>query len=192
MTREEWLQASVESVRPLFDILAHPLPDRIRVTCGNPSRNARSAKARAIGEHFSPRLSEDSTHEISISPTVDDPYEVFGILLHELSHAATDGDGHKGRFPRLVQKLKLRGKPTATFIDDDFRTEYKLIIDSIGAYPHARLNIGTAKKPQGTRLLAAQCPSCGYLVRITSKWASVALPRCPNPNDQTPAILILK
>ena len=94
-TREEWLQSFLGEIRPVFQAAGHPLPDRIRVTCGFPSKSARSDKARRIGEHWSPKASDDLTHEISVSQVVDDPLEVAAILTHELAHAATDGDGHR-------------------------------------------------------------------------------------------------
>ena len=109
LTRENWLNTAVDELRPLFDANGYPLPERIRVTCGFPSRHARSLN-RAIGEHWSAKASEDNTHEILISPVQDDPIEVFGILVHELAHSATDGDGHKGRFPACVRKLWLEGE----------------------------------------------------------------------------------
>jgi hypothetical protein len=113
-TREDWLAQAIAELRSVFSALNHPLPDNIRVACGFPSSNARSAKNRAVGEHWSARASADQHHEILISPVVDDPVRVLGILVHELAHASTDGDGHKGRFPALVKALSLEGKPTAT------------------------------------------------------------------------------
>ena len=91
--REEWLNAAVEELRPIFDSVNNPLPDAIRVTCGFPSSRARANNA-FIGEHWSPAASNDNHHEILISPVVDDPLQVFATLVHELAHAATDGDGH--------------------------------------------------------------------------------------------------
>jgi hypothetical protein len=104
-TREDWLAQAIAELRPVYSALNHPLPDNIRVACGFPSSNARSAKNRAVGEHWSARASADQTHEILISPVIDDPVRVLGILVHELAHASTDGDGHKGRFPALVRSL---------------------------------------------------------------------------------------
>ena len=112
-TREQWLNLAVDELRPLFDANGYPLPERIRVTCGFPSRHARSLN-RAIGEHHSPTASSDNTHEILISPVESDVFEVFGILVHELAHAATDGDGHRGRFPACIRRFYLEGKPTST------------------------------------------------------------------------------
>jgi hypothetical protein len=34
-------------------------------------------------------------------------------------------------------------------------------------------------KKQGTRMLKAECPECGYTIRLTKKWADVGLPTCP-------------
>lgn len=178
-TREDWLAQAVQELRPVFSALSHPLPANIRVACGFPSSNARSAKNRAVGEHWSSKASSDNTHEILISPVVDDPVRVLGILVHELAHSATDGDGHKGRFPALVRSLSLEGKPTATVEGAKFRAEYQPLLEDLGVYPHAALNAGTNRKVQSTRMLKASCPDCGYTVRLTAKWANIALPVCP-------------
>jgi hypothetical protein len=145
-TREDWLAQAIAELRPVFSALSHPLPDNIRVACGFPSSNARSAKNRAVGEHWSAKASSDNTHEILISPVVDDVFRVLGILVHELAHAATDGDGHKGRFPALVKALSLEGKPTATTEGAKFKAEYLPLLEDLGVYPHAALNAGTTAR----------------------------------------------
>jgi hypothetical protein len=33
-------------------------------------------------------------------------------------------------------------------------------------------------------MLKAFCPSCGYTVRLTSKWAALGLPTCPLDGDE--------
>ena len=182
--REDWLQQAVIELRPIFEANGFPLPDRIRVTCGFPSSKARSLH-RAIGEHWSPSASSDNTHEILISPVVDDATEAFAILCHELAHAATNGDGHRGRFPECVRKLWLEGKPTATVAGDTFKINFAPVIDSLGNYPHSRLNINAERKVQGTRMLKAVCPACGYTIRLTSKWSQLGLPYCANNHSAT-------
>ena len=181
-TREEWLNQAVEELRPVFDGIA-PLPANIRVTCGFPSRHVRSLN-RAIGEHWSDKSSSDGTHEILISPVCDDPVEVFGILVHELAHSATDGDGHGKRFKAVVRHLKLEGKPTATVVGQAFKDEYGALIEALGAYPHARLNVVADRKVQSTRMLKAICSQCGYTIRLSSKWAGLGLPDCPVDGTQ--------
>jgi len=188
--REEYLKAAVAELRPIFSSTGFPLPDLIRVACGFPSSKARS-QHRAIGEHWSPSASGDDHHEILISPVMDNPYEVWGVLVHELCHAATDGDGHRGRFPTAARALWLEGKPTATTIGTDFRVNMQAVVESLGDYPHAALNVGLQKKTQSTRMLKAVCPHCGYTLRLSHKWAykdgAVNLPLCPN--DSTPFLI---
>lgn len=176
MNREQWLEAAVQELRPLFEIRGFPLPDKIRVTCGFPSRRARS-RLRAVGEHWSPKASQDGAHEIFISPVLSESMEVLATLVHELCHAATDGDGHGSKFKRAARAMWLEGKPTSTYGGDAFKSEMSSLIDT--DYPHASLNAGVDEKKQGTRMLKACCPSCGYTIRLTAKWAQLGLPDCP-------------
>lgn len=178
MNRENWLNSAVVELRPVFDSLGYPLPAKIKVSCGFPSRHARSLN-RAIGEHWSDKVSQGANHEILISPVVDDPVEVFAILCHELAHSASDGDGHRGRFPHIVKGLLLEGKPTSTKAGQAFKDQFKALIEGLGEYPHEKLNVGANRKTQSTRMLKASCPSCGYTIRLSSKWANVGLPSCP-------------
>jgi len=176
--REEWLKAAVDELRPVFSAVEFPLPDRIRVTCGFPSSRAK-ANNRFIGEHWSPAASTDNHHEILISPVVDDPLQVFSTLVHELCHAATDGHGHDKVFTRCARALWLEGKPSSAAGGERFKINFKDLLDSLGAYPHSRLNIDAVRKKQTTRMLKAACPHCGYTVRLTQKWADLGLPECP-------------
>jgi hypothetical protein len=188
-TREEYLQAAVAELRPLFQSIGFPLPDALRVTCGFPSTKARS-KTQAIGEHWSPAASSDGSHEISVSPVIDDVFVVFATLLHELCHASTDGDGHQGRFPTVIRKVWLEGKPTSTYGGEAFKRNFTDMVESLGTYPHASLNVSRVTKTQTTRMIKATCEEtifnddgdrevCGYTVRLSTKWADVGLPKCP-------------
>jgi hypothetical protein len=177
MNREDWLSLGVAELRPFFKSIGHTLPDKVRVTCGFPSKGARS-RNKAIGEHWASEASDGSYHEIMISPVVNDPYEVFGILVHELIHSVTVGQGHMGDFPRICKKLFLEGKPTATVIGDNFRKNFSALIDSLGDYPHDRLNVSANKKTQSTRMLKATCGGCGYVIRLTKTHADKGLPTC--------------
>jgi len=188
--REQYLNAAVDELRSVFDSVNYPLPALIRVACGFPSSKSRS-QHRAIGEHWSPSASTDGHHEILISPVIDNPVDVFAVLVHELCHAATDGDGHRGRFPHAARALWLEGKPTSTHAGDLFKSNFAGLIESLGEYPHAALNVGLQKKTQSTRMLKAHCVACGYTVRISFKWAykdnAPNLPFCPN--DSVPLIV---
>ena len=183
MNREQWLQSALTELRPIFETVGFPLPEKIRVTCGFPSSRAK-ANNRFLGEHWSPRASTDQHHEILISPVLDDAIKVFSTLVHELAHAATDGDGHGARFKRCARSLWLEGKPTSTYAGDTFKQNFAALIEGIGAYPHAALNIEAVRKKQATRMLKAQCPGCGFTVRLTQLWADRGLPVCSNDQQQ--------
>jgi hypothetical protein len=185
--REQWLNNAVTSVRGIFHANGFPLPDHIRVSCGFPSKRARSLY-RNVGEHFSPDASEDATHQIFISPVLDDSVEVLGVLVHELSHAVT-GAGHGTSFKHCVRKVWLEGSLTQTKVGVNFRTNFAPILDSLGIYPHAKLNVESSYKVQSTRMLKAVCNTCvvhapdgtvksQYTIRVSKGWADKGLPTC--------------
>jgi hypothetical protein len=176
-TREEWLSKAVSELRPVFDSVGHPLPEKIETSCGFPSSNARSRTRRAVGEWWSAKQSPSGHHQIFIAPQVSESFDVFGVLVHELAHSATEGDGHKGRFPKLVKSLWLEGKPSSTVIGSDFRTNFADLVASLGDYPHDGLTVPPKAKVQSTRMLKASC-SCGYTIRLTKTWADKGLPTC--------------
>lgn len=182
--REDWLSAAVSELRPFFDAVGAPLPANVRVTCGFPSNAKRSG---AIGECWADTASADKTFEVLISPVLDDPMRVFDVLVHELCHATAGAMNHGINFQRVAAAMHLApslGKAgwKATGRADTFVPTFGAIVDSLGAYPHAALTM-TNRKVQTTRMLKAVCPSCGYTVRLTSKWASLGLPSCPVDSD---------
>lgn len=181
-TREEWLTAGIEEVRPLFDLYSKPLPARIRVSCGFPSTALRSG---AIGECWINSASADGTFEILIHPKLADPESVFEVLIHELCHATAGAFNHGVNFQKIAAAMHLMAIGTgkqpwkSTKGDPDFGVVYGDIISSLGAYPHAELKSDRQIKKQSTRMLKACCPSCGYTVRLTQKWADIGMPTCP-------------
>lgn len=185
-TREEWLTVAIEELRPVYAVLGKPLPQRIRPACGFPLGSKRS---KAIGQCWADSASADKTVEILIAPTLADPVEVFEVLVHELCHATAGAMNHGLKFARAASMMGLMAVGTgkekwkSTKGDASFLPAYKGMIDGLGAYPHAALTFSNAKKTQGTRMLKACCPSCGYTVRLTQKWADQGLPTCPCGDD---------
>lgn len=175
-TREEWLTAAVQELRPLFDLWAAPVPAKVRVTCGFPSNARRTG---AIGECWIDKASSDRTFEILISPTLDDPKRVFDVLIHELCHTLPQSFNHNKTFGKHAAAMRLQAAPNwkSTAAGVDFDSTYGAIIEGLGEYPHASLNMTTRTK-QGTRLLKATCGGCGYTIRLTQKWAGLGLPTC--------------
>jgi hypothetical protein len=182
--REDWLSAAVSELRPFFDAVGAPLPANVRVTCGFPSNAKRSG---AIGECWADTASADKTFEVLISPVLDDPLRVFDVLVHELCHATAGAMNHGVNFQKVAGLMHLVPSAgpkgwKATGPSTSFIPTFGSIIDSLGAYPHAALTMSN-RKVQTTRMLKAVCPSCGYTVRLTAKWAALGLPSCPVDSD---------
>lgn len=184
INREDWLAAAVSELRPIFEIVGKPLPAAVRVSCGFPSNAKRSG---AIGECWADTASADKTFEVLISPVLDTPLQVFDVLVHELCHATAGAMNHGINFQRIAALMHLAPSAgpkgwKATGRADTFEAAFGEIIKSLDAYPHAALTM-SSRKTQGTRMLKAVCPSCGYTVRLTQKWAALGLPSCPQDSD---------
>ena len=176
--REDWLSAAVSELRPFFDAVGKPLPANVRVTCGFPSNAKRSG---AIGECWADTASADKSMEIMVSPVLADPYRVADVLVHELCHTTAGAMNHGVAFQQVADAMHLIPSATkgykATSGGDAFKQAFGALIDGLGEYPHAQLSMTTRKK-QDTRMFKAICPTCGYTVRLSKKWADKGLPTC--------------
>jgi hypothetical protein len=183
--REPWLHAVAERLRETFALHGATIPEKIRFTCGFPSARAFSARKQSLGQCWSEANSADGHFEIMISPVLDDPMRVAGVLAHELVHATVGTcHGHKGPFAKLAKAIGLEGRMTATTEGEALKQTLALILEAVGPYPHAELS-QKARAKQGTRLIKLQCPTCPYTVRITRKWLyEVGAPDCPSHGDQ--------
>ena len=180
MNREEWLTKLSDELRPLYLEHGADVPEKIRITCGWPSRKAFSLKSRRVGECWNPKASGDGTAEVFISPCVSDSLEASGILAHEIIHAIHPEAGHKGAFKRVAQAIGLEGKMTSTTVGSTLRDRLNAVIKDLGTYPHATLDrLQSPHKKDGTRMIKLACVNCGYTVRTTQKWIDQGLPVCP-------------
>lgn len=186
MTREEWLNLMVQRLRPVFQELGHPLPEKPRASCGWPSKNALSQKKRVVGQCWYPECSQDNSTEVFVSPFQSDGHEVAETLAHELVHAAVgQGHGHRGMFITVASKLGFTAPWKQTPATPELQERLRALVAQVGPYPHATLDskateAGGGDKPQGTRLLKAECTDCGYTCRVTKKWVvERGAPICP-------------
>lgn len=180
-TREQWLTAAADALRPTFDTIGKPVPLAIRVSCGFPLHARRS---KAIGQCWASTASADKTIEILISPVLADPREVFETLVHEMCHATDGAMNHGTAFQAVAREMGLMACGTgkqpwkSTKGNEHFGTRYAGIMDALGDYPHAQLTPGAEAKVQPTRMLKLVCGGCGYTVRTTAKWVAQGLPTC--------------
>jgi hypothetical protein len=175
-TREEWLVAATNLLRSDFENVYTPIPEKVRVTCGWPSKSGRAKKKRVIGEAWPAKCSEDGYAEVFIAPTVTGMI-ALETLVHELLHTATPDEGHRGKFRTAAIGLGLEGKMTATHAGPALVVCLQAIITELGEYPHAVLT-PTEKKVQSTRMLKVVCPDCQWAARTSKKWIDLGLPTC--------------
>jgi hypothetical protein len=186
-TREAWLLAAVEELRPLLKQVGAVVPERVSVSVGFAAKNVR----KALGVCFPTAATNGGISHMFVSPMIEDPIKVLDVLVHELIHASDDcKSGHAGHFAKCARAIGLEGKLTATHAGDDLRTQLEDISTQLGPYPHTKLNLGNNIKKQTTRLLKLMCSDdcCPlmdeatgnvYTIRVTKKWIEVGLPSCP-------------
>jgi hypothetical protein len=184
-SRESWLRAATEELRPDFEKLGYRLPEKIRFAIAFTSTGKRGHLA---GECWHPESSDDQHYEVIIRADISDPVEVLGVLVHEVVHTLLPSTVKHGKeFKNIAQRIGLEGAMRHTQPTPLLRQRLQAIAANLGPLPHAKLNFKIASdvpKKQQTRHLKAECGAtgCGYLIQLSAKWAKAALPICPmNP-----------
>jgi hypothetical protein len=183
MNREQWLnEIARRNIWPHLNNQGAQTPALWRVSLGFP-KGSRGGK-HAIGQCWKQECSGTQHREMFISPILDagGPAGAVATLVHECIHAALNNeDGHKGEFKRIAKSAGLEGKMTATLAGESLLRSIGEWLAGMPAYPHSPLSLISDKPKPGSRLIKAECPTCGYNVRITRKWIDIGVPRCPNP-----------
>jgi len=182
-SREDWLNAAVLALRPIFEAAGYPLADKIRASCGWPGGGSRHKR---IGECWAQQCSGDGSFEMFISPVLADRERVLDVLVHELCHVAVGiAEGHRAKFAKCARALHLKGPWRSTSAGEGFAQAVAVPVFAFvgAAYPHAAMAAGSANtgpKKQGTRMRKCECSDCGYTCRTTAKWLeSHGAPICP-------------
>jgi hypothetical protein len=121
------------------------------------------------------------TFEVFITPVIDQPLEVAGVLCHELVHVvAGTKAGHSGEFIRLSKLIGLtKGKPTAALPGQLLSEKIQRAIEPLGAYPHSRITPTYTKVMKDKKDTSLTCEECGCKVRMSFKWLETAgVPTC--------------
>jgi hypothetical protein len=171
--REEWLSDVASRIEPLFGMKLEPY----RLTCGWPSSRGLASSGRVLGECHASKISRGSVCEIFISPTLEFPLTVAGVVCHEMTHVAAGVDAqHRGMFVRMCKHIGLtKGKPTSAMPGDRLEDKIRKILDKSGEYPHqALVPVVKAAKPKSDTTL--ECEECGCKVRLSVRWLRLAGP----------------
>ncbi len=175
-TREEWLQAAIEMIRPTFLSKGYRIPDDCQVSCGFASTGLRSHH---IGQCWSRKSSSDGRNQIFISPALHDPLEVMDALVHELVHAVDDCQHKHGReFKKIAMKVGLEGPMRSASAGKELKQHLAELAAKIGPYPHGRLEVYHRKVTNSPRP-RAKCPACGFTVPMLKRFLVYGPPICP-------------
>ena len=176
-TREQWLERAAVLMRE--SLIPELQGHRCRVSCDWPHKAAVTRRARRVRECWYPEHSTDDTsHNLFISPAPQNPIEVLETLAHELMHVAVGPKvGHKGAFIKIAKSIGFKAPWTSTPASSALIERLNGLPVNLGPYPHAAID-KSGRKKQGTRLLKVVCPECGYTIRTTSAVVDTGLPTC--------------
>lgn len=189
-TREAWLRAATDDLRPHFAKFGLAVPEAIRFSIAFTSQGKKGAVA---GEVWPAGATDDGHCELIVRADFADPMDVLGILVHQLVHASLPPETKHGKpFRDAALRLGLEGPMRNALPGAILRERLNELAASLGPLPHARLNfdrvtlagLAIADRPrkQTTRMLKAEClgPGCGYTVRVAARWiAECGPPHCP-------------
>jgi len=178
--REQWLAAFANQARrPIAQSIQGGGDEEaaIRLSCGFPPKVGRKASTAAI---VPPTASQDFTAEVFVAPTVDQASEVAKAII-PLLRVAQSGNWRSAA-PSVAQPLA------------DLPAWAISILENLGEYPHAKIEIAAAAK-QTTRLIKAVCTGSGccshdpYIARLSrsaiDQFGTPICPACLNAGHQT-------
>jgi hypothetical protein len=203
-TREAWLNAAIDGLREMFELVEKPLPAKILVSIGFPSTGRAKRVVVEEGESLAGRLAEyhfpqdgNESGQIYITPQLgetiakygDDRSEklsievvILGVLVHELCHGSAGFDAKHGpKFKEVADAIGLTGKMTAALPGEKLNEGLKILATQLGPIPHETLIAGkTQVKKQTTRLIRVESTCLGdesgkrYNANMSQKWIDEA------------------
>jgi hypothetical protein len=183
-TRETWLLAAVDLLRPVFLTKNHVIPKDVMVSCGFASTGTRSHH---IGQCWSRQSSTNDKNQIFISPALHEPVEVLDTLVHELVHAVDDCKHKHGKeFKKIALSLGMKGPMRSADAGPELKEKLTQLAKQLGVYPHGKLQV-THHKAVSRARARAKCPECGFQVPMYRKFLAYGPPLCPKDKiEMTP------
>jgi hypothetical protein len=146
-SRENWLHAAIDMLRPMFVQIGAELPETIHVSVGFSSKGKGGENRVIRGECWSRAASEDGANHVFISPEIGDTATVLAVLMHELVHVSDDNaSGHKAHFAEAATRLGMTSPFTTATPDMALSAELIVMAAELGDYGHAKLDAHAAKR----------------------------------------------
>jgi hypothetical protein len=184
ITREAWLLAAIELLRPLFAAEGFSVP-ACQVSCGFASTGTRSGH---VGQCWSTKSASNELNQIFIAPTLKSAYEVLDTLVHELVHAVDNCENKHGKeFKKIALKMGMKGPMRSAEAGPELKVTLTFMLDILGQYPHGHLKVGMRKAARRDRP-RAKCKHCGYQVPMLKKFLTYGPPICPKDKVEMEAL----
>lgn len=175
LTRESWLLAAIDLLRPVFAEKGYVVPV-CQVSCGFTSSGVRSGH---IGQCWSTKSSADALNHIFVSPILATAYEVLDTLVHELVHAVDNCEHkHGAEFKKIALKVGLTGPMRSAGAGPLLKPTLEALLMQLGPYPHGHIKVSRQKAARQSRP-RAKCPTCGFQVPMFKKFLAYGPPICP-------------
>ena len=179
-TREKWLTTAASI---LIDEIIQPSTalDIPLIHYSLTAPKTSQKKGRVLGECWDKRASTAGIIEIFITANLgeSDSIQILSVLTHEIIHAIDNNEhGHGPEFQRLCRLVGLKGgnngrskeSYTCTEPTEGLLIELNDIIETIGAIPHAAMNVElNGQKKQKNRQLLVKCTCCEFKFRASQK-----------------------
>ena len=173
MTREQWLLHAADLIRRDVKRAGVVVPP-VAVSCSWPGGGSMHKR---IGEAWPKAASKAGVNEVFISPKIEDPARVVGVLCHVLAHAALDcAHGHRAEFVRVAKLMGCAGQPTSMVPPTAISGAWAAVITAKhGPYPHRMVDMAKAgQKKQVNRQIKLECGECGAIWRMSRTQAALA------------------
>lgn len=182
VNREHWLTEVARQIEPVFNgYVVH----KYRVTCGWPTRGGIGGKRTVIGQCHPSISSKGGFFELFISPLLEEPIKVAGVLCHEMAHIVAGCEaGHAKDFIKVCKHAGIvKGKPTQVMPGDKLNERLSKILDRQGPYPHTAIVPVMKKVVRELTTVGLWC-ECGCRCTMSVKWLNeVGLPTCACGGD---------
>ncbi len=166
LNREAWLRAAYAMIRKE---LLPKAPAAVAISWSFPSKGGTKASRRTIGEcHYKggSAVGVEGDRVILISPTLQEPFALIEVLVHEMVHAALPmGCGHRKEFSRLAKSIGLVKPWTATTAGEELTKKIHGWLKRLPKWPGGHLLIVSTQK---NRQLKAVC-DCDRIIRGSAK-----------------------
>ena len=133
--REEWLEAAVEKLKPLFKLNKYDIPP-VKVGVGFASKSP----LKSLGQCWSDECTSYHTTHIFISPVHKTSVEVLDTLTHELLHSVLPVEAKHGPdFKAGMKQIGLEGPARSASAGAALREKLEVFAEELGDFPNSPL-----------------------------------------------------